>query len=100
MKYPINAWTLGNDKIAMGLVVNGNTTDEIITSIDAGVESLKNLSIKDECEIIHNFIENGHSKKEVAQYLYPDLARREQKVQERINSKQDKEMFGTLKLQK
>ena len=82
------------------LVVNGNTTDEIITSIDAGVESLKNLSIKDECEIIHNFIENGHSKKEVAQYLYPDLARREQKVQERINSKQYKEMFGTLKLQK
>ena len=36
------------------LVVNGNTTDEIVNSIDAGVESLKNLSIKDECEIIHN----------------------------------------------
>lgn len=82
------------------LVVNGNTTDEIVNSINAGVESLKNLSIKDECEIIHNFIENGHSKKEVAQYLYPDLARREQKVQERINSKQYQEMFGTLKLQK
>lgn len=80
------------------LVVNGNTTDEIITSIDTGVESLKNLSIKDECEIIHNFIENGHSKKEVAAYLYPDLARREQKVQERINSKQYQEMFGFFKI--
>lgn len=80
------------------LVNNGATHDEIVNKIDSSVESLKNLSIKDECEIIHNFIENGHSKKEVAAYLYPDLARREQKVQERINSKQYQEMFGFFKI--
>lgn len=80
------------------LVSNGATPEEVIEKIDSSVESLKNLSIKDECEIIHNFIESGHSKKEVATYLYPDLARREQKVQERINSKQYQEMFGFFKI--
>ena len=80
------------------LINNGATHDEIVNKIDSSVESLKNLSIKDECEIIHNFIENGHSKKEVAAYLYPDLKRREQKVQERINSKQYQEMFGQFKI--
>lgn len=33
MKYPINAWTLGNDKIAMGLVVNGNTVRVIDNAV-------------------------------------------------------------------
>lgn len=78
------------------LVNNGATHDEIVNKIDSSVESLKNLSIKEECETIHNFLMGGYTKKEIASYLYPDLARREQKVQERINSKTYKDMFGQL----
>lgn len=78
------------------LVNNGATQDEIIDKIDSSVESLKSLSIREECDIIHSWLMGGHSKKEVASYLYPDLARREQKVQERINSRTYKDMFGLL----
>ena len=78
------------------LVNNGATQDEIIDKIDSSVESLKSLSIKEECDIIHSWLIGGHSKKEIASYLYPGLARREQKVQERINSKQYQEMFGHI----
>lgn len=78
------------------LVSNGATPEEVIEKIDSSVESLKSLSIKEECDIIHSWLMGGHSKKEVASYLYPDLARREQKVQERINSKTYKDMFGHI----
>lgn len=75
------------------LVVSGSTSEEIVEKIDKGVESLQKFSIKEECEIIHNMIEHNHTKKEIAAYLYPDLARREQKVQDRINSKTYQEMY-------
>ena len=78
------------------LVNNGATPEEVIEKIDSSVESLKSLSIKEECDIIHSWLMGGHSKKEIAAYLYPDLARREQKVQERINSKTYKDMFGHI----
>ena len=78
------------------LVSNGATPEEVIEKIDSSVESLKSLSIKEECDIIHSWLMGGHSKKEIAAYLYPDLARREQKVQERINSKTYKDMFGHI----
>ena len=76
------------------LIKSGETSEEIIKKIDSGVESVKSISIKEECEQIHNLLTNGHSKKEIAALMYPDLARREQKVQDRINSKTYINMFG------
>lgn len=75
------------------LVLNGNTSEEIIEKIDTGVETLQTYTIKEECEIIHNMLENKYSKKEIANILYPDLKRKEQKVQDRINSKTYRDMY-------
>ena len=77
------------------LVVNGSTAEEVVKTIDNNVETLQKYTIKEECETIHNMLENKYTKKEIANILYPDLKRREQKVQDRINSKLYKDMYDT-----
>lgn len=76
------------------LVVNGSTAEEIVKTIDNNVESLQKFSVEEECDIIKNMLDNNYTKKEIASYLYPGLARREQKVQDRINSKTYQKKFG------
>lgn len=76
------------------LVVNKTTTEEIVKTIDKEVETLQKYSIAEECDTIKNMLDSGHSKKEIAALLYPGIARREQKVQDRINSKYYKEKYS------
>lgn len=76
------------------LIVSGETTEKVIEQIDKGVESLQQYSIEEECEIIHNFLENGYTNKEIAAYLWPGLKRGPQKVSERITSKYYIDKYG------
>ena len=80
--------------VVKNLIVSGETTDKVIEQIDKGVESLQQYSIEEECEIIHNFVENKYSNKEIAAYLWPGLKRGPQKVSERINSKYYIDKYG------
>ena len=76
------------------LIVSGETTEKVIEQIDKGVESLQQYSIEEECEIIHNFLENGYTNKEIAAYLWPGLKRGPAKVTERKDSKYYIDKYG------
>ena len=80
--------------IVKQLLLNGATVDEVVEQIDKGLNSIQSLTIEEECIQIHNLLDNGHKKKEIAELLYPGLARGKSKVSERIRSKKYLEIFG------
>lgn len=80
--------------IVKQLLLNGATVDEVVEQIDKGINSIQSLTIEEECIQIHNLLDNGHKKKEIAELLYPSLARGKSKVSERIRSKKYLEIFG------
>ena len=57
--------------ITKQLLLNGATVDEVVEQIDKGINSIQSLTIEEECVQIHNLLDKGHKKKEIAELLYP-----------------------------
>lgn len=84
----------------LDIVSNNGSREDIVEAVEKVSESIgkkvSTQSIEDECRLIHSLLEQGKTQKEIAAILYPDLARREVKVTDRIKSKTYKKLFNNI----
>lgn len=82
----------------LDIVSSNGSREDIVEAVEKVSESIgkrvSTKSIEEECRRIHSLMAEGKTQKEIAVLMYPDLARREVKVTDRIKSKTYQRMFN------
>lgn len=79
------------------LISKGGTQEEIKEAVEEvkrdTISKISKDDINEECRKIHSLILEGKTQKEIANIMYPNLARKEIKVSDRIKSKAYQRLF-------
>ena len=72
----------------LDILASSSSTEEASIKIkNLKPDKSSGRTIEEECNIIHDMLQQGYEKQDIATYLWPETSRRKQKITERLKSK-------------